>query len=130
MNLLYIENKEAEVAVKVNNKPTEIFKIKDTLMQGTVWSSLKCTAVMDKLNKHIMTQQALQYLYKNDPDIAIGVNGMIDDILSISECGTNSIVKNAVINSFIETQRLTLSKDKSQVVHIGQSYKCKEVCPK
>ena len=55
---------------------------------------------------------------------------MVDDILAISECGTNSIVKNAVINSFIETQRLTLSKDKSQVVHIGKSYNCKEVCPK
>ena len=55
---------------------------------------------------------------------------MVDDILSISECGKNSIVKNEVLNSFIETQRLTLSKDKGQIVHIGQSYKCKEVCPK
>ena len=59
LNLLYIENKEAEVAVKVNNKLTERKTIKDVIMQGTVWSSLKCTAVMDKLNKHMMTKPTL-----------------------------------------------------------------------
>ena len=42
---------------------------------------------------------------------------MVDDILSISEWGTNSIV-NAVINLFIETQRTTLSKDKSQKLKV------------
>ena len=121
LNLLYLENKEAEIAIKVNNKLTERVKVSDIIMQGSVWSSLKCTAVMDKLNKTTMTNPALQYSYKNYPNIKIGVNGMVDDILAISECGTNSIVKNAVINSFIESERLTLSKDKSAVVHIGKT---------
>ena len=37
---------------------------------------------------------------------------------------------NAVLNSFIETQRLTLSKDKSVALHIDKKKsKCKQPCP-
>jgi hypothetical protein len=55
---------------------------------------------------------------------------MVDDILAIYEWGTNSIVKIAIINSFIESERLTLSKDKSEVVHIGKTKKCTQSCQK
>ena len=55
---------------------------------------------------------------------------MVDDNLSISKCGISSVQKNAVINSFIDTQRLTLSRDKSVLLHIGSSKKCKNPCPK
>ena len=54
---------------------------------------------------------------------------MVDDILSISKCGLSSVLKNAVINSFIETQRLTLAKDKSVVIHVGKVSRCKKSCP-
>ena len=88
-------------------------------MQGSVWGSLKCTVSMDVLNKTILNQDHLIYQYGGDPNICIGVLGMVDDNLSISECGTKSVQKNVVINSFIDTQRLTLSKDKSVVLHTG-----------
>ena len=55
---------------------------------------------------------------------------MVDDNLSISKCGIPSVQKNAVIISFIDTQRLTLSKDKSVVLHIGNEKKCPNPCPK
>jgi hypothetical protein len=99
-------------------------------MQGSVWSSLKCTTMMDSLNKLVMSNQHLQYYYKKDTSIPIGVRGMVDDTIGISECGNTAVQLNAVINSFIETQRLTLSKDKSSVVHIGSRLKCKTQCPK
>ena len=56
---------------------------------------------MDKLNKTMMNQPKLQYFYKEDEKIPIGVLGMVDDILLISKCGNEAIEKNAVINSFI-----------------------------
>ena len=80
-------------------------------MQGSVWGSIQCTTMMDRLNK------------------AIGVLGMVDDTISIGECGTQSVSKNAVLNSFIENQRLTLSDDKSCVLHIGNPRYCLEKCP-
>ena len=54
---------------------------------------------------------------------------MFDDQLDISECGTQAVQKNAVLNSFIENQRLELSQEKSCFIHIDNDKKCKEKCP-
>ena len=67
---------------------------------------------MDTLNKIVLTQDHLTYKYKGDSDINIAVLGMVDDTLAISQCGIASIQKNAVINSFIETQRLIFQNTK------------------
>ena len=85
--------------------------------------------MMDTLNKNVMSDKSLQYLYKEDTNIPIGVRGMVDDTLGISNCGTEAIALNATINSFIESQRLTLSKNKSVVVHIRKKHKTKLPCP-
>ena len=84
---------------------------------------------MGQLNRIILEQEHLTYKYRNDPAIEIGVLGMVDDNLCISKCGTTSVQKNAIINSFIETQRLTLSCEKSVVIHVGKPAKCKHMCP-
>ena len=55
---------------------------------------------------------------------------MVDDNMAINKCGISSVQKNAVINSFMETKRLTLSEEKSVVLHIGKKSKCKTLCPK
>ena len=68
---------------------------------------------MDRLNKIILPQDNLTYNYKGDPNIKLGVLGMVDDNLAITKCGISSLQKNAVINSFIEMQQLTLSEQKS-----------------
>ena len=70
-------------------------------MQGSVWGSLKCTTNMDKLTKITLSDTQLQYKYKGDSNIPIGVLGMVDDTLGVSECGNDSIKKNAAINSFV-----------------------------
>ena len=130
INLLYIENKNAQIAVKVNNKLSMRIHVKDFVMQGSVWGSLKCTISMDRLNKIALADNSLLYKYKGDPNIAIGVLGMVDDTLGVSECGNATIRKKSVINLFMDTQRLTLSKEKSVVVHIGNTKKCTLQCPK
>ena len=55
---------------------------------------------------------------------------MVDDNLAINKCGITSVQKNAVINSFMETKRLTLSEEKSVVLHIRKKSKYKTLCPK
>ena len=98
-------------------------------MQGSVWSSLKCVVSMDKVNKVMLADDSLTYKYRGDPNIQLGVLGMVDDTLAISHCGIASIKKNAIMNSFIEQQRLTMSKTKSVVLHIGRKSKCYNPCP-
>jgi hypothetical protein len=128
LNLLYLENRKVKVAIKVNGKLTQRVNLTNIEMQGSVWGSLKCTTSMDQLNKIILPQEDLTYSYKGDDNIKIGVLGMVDDNLAIAKCGINSLKKNAVINSFIEMQRLTLSEEKSVVMHISRK-KCKKICP-
>ena len=102
LNLLYIENKNAQIAVKINNKLSARINVKDVVIQGSIWGSLKCTSVMDTLNRTAITDPSLQYHYKGDPTIPIGVLGMVDDTLAVSDCASKAIRKNAVINSFME----------------------------
>ena len=63
-NLLYLENKSAKVAIKIHNKLTKRFCVKNVELQGSVWGSLKCTSAMDRLNNIILSQDNLTYQYK------------------------------------------------------------------
>ena len=96
------------VAVKINNQLTKRICVKDVELQGSVWGSLKCTTLLDTLNKNILPQSNLTYQYKGDPKVEIGVPGMVDDKIAISKCGISSVQKNAVINSFMETKKIAL----------------------
>ena len=49
---------------------------------------------MDKVNKVMLADDSLTYKYRGDPNIHLGVLGMVDDILAISHCGIASIKKN------------------------------------
>ena len=51
---------------------------------------------------------------------------MVDDVLGTQKCGTKSINLNGAINTFMETEKLTLSHKKCYQIHIGNSV---ENCP-
>ena len=51
LNLLYLMNESANIAIKTPNGMTERIILKKIIMQGTVWGSLFYTATMDKLGK-------------------------------------------------------------------------------
>ena len=129
LNILYIENKTANIAVKIYNKVSRRTPVNKVVMQGSVWGGLKCTSQMDTLNKIMKNKESLEYKYRNDPNITIGVIGMIDDTLAVAECGASSVEKNSVVNSFMETHRLSMHKEKSVVVHVGNVRNCSQPCP-
>ena len=95
LNLLFIENENAKVAVKVNGEVSRRVSVNSVEMQGSVWGSLKCTTSMDILNKTVLEQDEVTYKYRSDPSVKIGVLGMVDDNLAISKCGKSSVQKNA-----------------------------------
>ena len=76
---------------------------------------------MDKLGKLAYSNPDLLYYYK-------GVVGtpplqMVDDIMAIQKCSSKSMKLNAAVNTFIELEKMTLSKKKSHNVHIGKQTK-------
>ena len=69
LSILYLENQNAEIAVKTPNGITERKSISNIIMQGTVWGSLCCTTTMDKLGKLVYQNEELLYKYKNEVSI-------------------------------------------------------------
>ena len=51
--LVHKANEYASIAVKTPTGMSERVAIRNTIMQGTVWAGLYCTATMDMLGKHI-----------------------------------------------------------------------------
>ena len=123
--LLYEETKNAKIAIKTPNGTTERRDIKNIIMQGTVFGSLICTSVMDKLAQIFYKDEDLVFKYKNT--VEVPVLGMVDDVLCVTKCSSKTVISNATINTFMELNKLTLSADKCRKIHIGK--KCDQ-CPK
>ena len=89
----------------------------DIIMQGAVWGSLCCVVLMEKLGKMIYKNQDLLYYYKG----LVGTTPlqMVDDVLGVQKCSQKSLKLNKFINTFIDLEKLTLSKTKCRNVHIG-----------
>ena len=124
LTLLFLENQNANVAIKTQEGKSERVSIKNIIMQGTVWGSLLCTATMDKLGQLVYQNPALTYKYKGvveTPSL-----GMVDDIMCIQRCSNGTVEMNAVVNAFVEGKKLKLSKKKCHRIHV-QSRKVKNV---
>ena len=103
---------------------TDRESIRNVIMQGTVTGGLCCTTTTDKLAKHVYNNHSLLYKYKGLVDVPPLL--MIDDILTISECGTAAVAMNATVNTFIETKKLKLKQSKCAAIHVGRRTK---FCP-
>jgi hypothetical protein len=62
--LLFLENRNAQVAVKTSGGLSKRVDIKNIIMQGSVWGSICCVVMMDKLGKLIYNNPSLLYYYK------------------------------------------------------------------
>ena len=116
LNLLYLENQNANIAIKTQEGKSNRKSITNVIMQGTVWASLMCTATMDKLGKLIYKDHKMTYKYKGK--VETPCLGMVDDILCIQKCATSTAKINAVVNAFIENKKLKLSQQKCSRIHI------------
>ena len=115
--LLFLENNNVQVAVKTNGNISTRFNIRNIILQGSVWGSLCCVVLMEKLGKFAYNNPDLLYYYKGlvgTPPLQ-----MVDDVMGIQKCSQKSMNLNKSINTFIDLEKLTLSKRKCQNVHIG-----------
>ena len=124
--LLFEETKSANIAIKTSIGITNRTNIENIIMQGTVFGSIICTAVMDKLAKMFYSNQEIIFKYKNE--VEVPVLGMVDDVLCVSKCSNQAVISNATINAFMEVNKLKLSETKCSRIHIGKKLnKCPEL---
>ena len=119
-------NKDCQVAVKTPwGSLTERVTLKELEMQGTVLSNIKCSVQIDSLGKDCITENLGLYMYKDC--INIPPLSMVDDVVTVSNCGTDSIKVNAIVQAKIETKQLELGHPKCFNMHVGK--KDKNLCP-
>ena len=115
--LLFLENKNAKVAVNTHGRTTTRVSIKEIIIQGSIWGSLCCVMLMDKLGQMVYKNPELLFMYKGlvgTPPLQ-----MVDDILGVQKCSSNSLYLNTAINTFVKLEKLILSSKKCNNIHVG-----------
>lgn len=126
LSLLFVENELCKVAVKTPAGLSRRVEIPRIVLQGTVFGNLECTSTMDKVGKNAYLTKNAIYSYKGS--VEIPPLGMVDDELVISNCGNESVMSNAVMNTFIESKKLRFGESKCHKIHIGKpSVTCPEL---
>ena len=90
----------------------------EIITQGGSWSPLQCSVQIDTLGKECQAEGKALYTYKDF--IFLCPLAMVDDILTISECGIQSVATNSFINSKIEMKKLTMGPKKCKQIHVGR----------
>ena len=115
LSLLYLSNKNANIADKTTSGLSERKNIFNIIMQGTVWSSLECSVTMDKLG-----EISYEEPYKYKGVVNVPILGMVDDVVSVTKCSNSSVTSNSTINAFMEINKLELSEGKCSRIQIGK----------
>ena len=107
---------------------SERVNITNSVMQGTVWGSMLCTATMDKLGRLVYANSDLIYKYKGV--VSTPSLGMVDDVLTVQKCSTDVVKMNAAVNAFMEGKKLKLSDTKCHRIHVNnKKSNVKAKCP-
>lgn len=126
LEILYKENETARAKIKTFYGDTDEFEFEldKIVMQGTIFAGLKCTTQLDKLGKKAYHNGKPLFVYKNT--VRVPPLEMVDDIAVATTCNVDAVRANSIVNTFIENQKLTLSKKKCHQMHIGKN---KVYCP-
>ena len=82
---------------------------------------MKCSVQLDSLGKEMMESTELAgTMYKYKDCVHIPVLTFVDDALSITECGPDSVKMNAYVQSKMDTKKLKLGVKKCKKMHIGR----------
>ena len=111
-------DEKATVKVKTPCGETEMFELNKLIIQGGVFSPIKCTVQIDTLGKDCLKYNECLYKYKNT--VSVPPLALIDDVVAVTKSGIDTIEMNAKIN-MKESKKLRLSADKCKHIHIARN---------
>ena len=115
-------NREVDLFVKTPVGDSEIFTVERIEQQGTVLAPLKCSNQMDSIARECLADTNME-MFKYRGAVSIPPLGMIDDLASVSYCGPDSVIMNAVINAKVGMKRLEFNKSKCVKLHVSNAEK-------
>ena len=91
-------------------------------MQGSVLTPLKCSVQIDSLGKKTLeSYECAKTMFQYKDCVKIPFLTFVDDALSVTECGPDSVKMNAYMTSKVDTKRLELGQNKCFKMHIGNN---------
>ena len=123
--LLSEANRKSEVAVMTPNGLSRRETFEDIVMQGDVLAPLISSLQVDTMGKECLSENKHIYMFKDS--VPVGPLGMVDDLLTISECGFKTNLVNQFINVKTGTKRLQFGASKCIQMHIGKT-KSEHLC--
>lgn len=124
LSLLYEMNRKSSISIKTPMGMTGRKSMEKIVMQGSKFGSLLCSNSTDKIGKESLKDEENVFKYKEC--LPIPILEMVDDLLTISECGSKSVIMNSKVNTHIEMKKLTFSETKCHHIHVGRASNC---CP-
>ena len=124
ISLLYESNKVSRIAVKTPSGLTRRVNLPCIVQQGGTWGSILCSNSIDTLGKRCKLENRHIYMYKKTAEIL--PLSFVDDLLSISKCGDQSVQMNSYLNTHIELKKLRFhvtdvkGNTKCHKMHIGK----------
>ena len=123
--LLHNFNKNVNIVMKTPVGKTERANISDAITQGCVFGPMLCSKQVDTIGKECLEESKHTYLYRGE--VPIPPLSMIDDVLSVSECGFKTTAAHAFITFKTDSKKLQFGAKKCKKLHIGknrENFKC------
>ena len=108
--LLYNANSSVEIAIKTPVGKTNRENIKDTIIQGDVIAPILCSKQVDIFGKECMEKSIYTYFYRGV--VEIPPLSMVDDVLTISECGYKTSMIHGYMKMKTDAKKLQFGADK------------------
>ena len=108
--LIYESNRTNKVAVQTPNGLSRREEFKEIVMQGDVLAPLISSLQVDTIGKECFEKKIHLYYFKDS--VPISPLGMVDDLLTISECGYKTSLMNEFINFKTGSKKLQFSTQK------------------
>ena len=115
--LLYKANHEIHMSVKTPSGLTERQTVKDIVLQGDTFGSIMASVQVDSIGKEVMDSN-LGYLYKNQ--LPVGLLGLVDDLIGVTEAGFKAVQMNEVINVKSAEKSLQFGVSKCKSMFVGK----------
>ena len=123
--LLYSANTSVDIAVKTPVGITSSKNIQNVIIQGDVFGPILCSKQVDTFGQECLQKSNYTYMYRGV--VEIPPLSMVDDVLTISECGYKTSIIHGYMKMKTDGKKLQFGADKCKKMHIGkfcECYKC------
>jgi hypothetical protein len=105
------------MAVNTPNGISDRKDIENVVLQGDTFGSILASVQVDSIGKEVM-ETDFSYRYKDV--LAIGMLGLVDDIIGVTNAGYKAHQLNALLNVKTTEKRLQFGPTKCKSIHAGQ----------